>query len=114
MVGGAALHALAVEGLADPRDGSGAQNNSGSPVSASETPLASRRLLTGWEYRRNLGTSTTARKLELYNGRAVISLQRKGELVVSVTSDGVPTAFLRISGPGAVAIGSFPWIHGAE
>lgn len=44
----------------------------------------------------NLGTSTTARKLELYNGRAVISLQRKGELVVSVTSDGLPTAFLRI------------------
>ena len=56
MVGGAALHALAVEGLADPRDGSGGQNNSGSPVSASETHLASQRLLTGWEYRRgNLG-----------------------------------------------------------
>jgi len=44
----------------------------------------------------NLGTSTTARKLELYNGRAVISLQRKGEIVASVTSDGLPTAFLRI------------------
>ena len=44
----------------------------------------------------NLGTSTTARKLELYNGRAVISLLRKGEIVASVSSDGLPTAFLRI------------------
>jgi beta-galactosidase len=44
----------------------------------------------------NLGTSTTARKLELYNGRAAISLERKGEIVASVTSDGLPTAFLSI------------------
>ena len=56
----------------------------------------------------NLGTSTTARKLELYNGRAVISLQRKGEIVASVTSDGLPTAFLRIPEPEAVATSSFP------
>jgi len=56
MVGGAALHALAVEGLADPRDLTGAQNNFGSPVATPETHLASQRLLTGWEYRRgNLG-----------------------------------------------------------
>ncbi|MGI9069179.1 MAG: DUF4982 domain-containing protein [Pyrinomonadaceae bacterium] len=37
----------------------------------------------------NLGTSTTARKVELYNGRAVISLQRRAELVVSVGSEGL-------------------------
>ena len=44
----------------------------------------------------NLGTSTSARKLELYNGRAIISLQREGEVVVSVSSEGLPTAFLRL------------------
>ena len=44
----------------------------------------------------NLGTSTTARKVELYNGRAMISVQRKGKLVVSVSSEGLPTAFLNI------------------
>ncbi len=42
----------------------------------------------------NLGTSITARKVELYNGRAEISVQRKGRSVVSVSSDGLPTAFL--------------------
>lgn len=44
----------------------------------------------------NLGTSTTARKVELYNGRAQISVQRKGKLVVSVSAEGLPTAFLSI------------------
>ena len=44
----------------------------------------------------NLGTSTSARKLELYNGRAIIGLQREGEVVVSVSSEGLPTAFLRL------------------
>jgi beta-galactosidase len=42
----------------------------------------------------NLGTSKSARKVELCNGRAEISLRRKGELVVSVSSEGMPTAFL--------------------
>jgi beta-galactosidase len=42
----------------------------------------------------NLGTSTTARKVELYNGRAQISVEKKGRFVVSVSSDGLPTAFL--------------------
>ena len=41
----------------------------------------------------NLGTSTTARKVELYNGRALINVQRKGKLVVSVSSEGLPTTF---------------------
>ena len=44
----------------------------------------------------NLGTSTTARKVELYNGRAMIGVQRKGKSVVSISSDGLPTAFLNI------------------
>ncbi len=44
----------------------------------------------------NLGTSTGARKLELYNGRALISLERKGEVLVSVSSEGAPTTFLKL------------------
>ncbi|HJU92310.1 MAG TPA: glycoside hydrolase family 2 TIM barrel-domain containing protein [Pyrinomonadaceae bacterium] len=44
----------------------------------------------------NLGTSTTARKVELYNGRALISVQRKGKSVVSVSSEGLPAAFLSL------------------
>ncbi len=44
----------------------------------------------------NLGTSTGARKLEFYNGRAEISLERKGEVVVSVSSDGIKTTFLTL------------------
>jgi beta-galactosidase len=44
----------------------------------------------------NLGTSTTARKVELYNGRAQISVQRRGKSVVSVSSEGLPSAFLNI------------------
>jgi beta-galactosidase len=45
----------------------------------------------------NLGTSTAARKVELYNGRALISLQKKGEVVVSVSSEGLTTAFLTLA-----------------
>jgi beta-galactosidase len=41
----------------------------------------------------NLGTSTTARKVELYNGRAQISVEKKGRFVLSVSSDALPTAF---------------------
>ena len=44
----------------------------------------------------NLGTSTTARKVELYNGRAQISVNRKGKSIVSVSSEGLPTAFLSV------------------
>jgi beta-galactosidase len=45
----------------------------------------------------NLGTSKGSRVLELYNGRAVISLMRNGgKSVVSVSSKGLPTAFLTI------------------
>lgn len=42
----------------------------------------------------NLGTSTTARKVELYNGRAQISVESKGKFVLSVSADALPTAFL--------------------
>ncbi|HEY2962753.1 MAG TPA: glycoside hydrolase family 2 TIM barrel-domain containing protein [Pyrinomonadaceae bacterium] len=46
----------------------------------------------------NLGTSTTARKVQLYNGRALISVQRrKGKSVVSVSSEGLPTTFLNLT-----------------
>jgi beta-galactosidase len=44
----------------------------------------------------NLGTSTTARKVELYNGRAQISVEKRGRFVVSVSADGLPTAILNI------------------
>ncbi len=44
----------------------------------------------------NLGTSTTARIVQLYNGRALISVERKGPAVVSVSSEGLPTAFLNL------------------
>jgi len=42
----------------------------------------------------NLGTSTTARKVQLYNGRAQIGIKSRGRWVVSVSSEGLPTAFL--------------------
>jgi beta-galactosidase len=42
----------------------------------------------------NLGTSTTARKVELYNGRAQITVESKGKFVLSVSADALPTAFL--------------------
>jgi beta-galactosidase len=44
----------------------------------------------------NLGTSTGARKIELYNGRAMITLARTGKVVVSVSSEGIKTAFLEL------------------
>jgi len=44
----------------------------------------------------NLGTSTTARKVELYNGRAQISVQRRGKFVVSVSSEGFEPQITRI------------------
>ena len=44
----------------------------------------------------NMGTSTSARKVQLYNGRAVISVEQKGPAVVSVAFDGLPTAFLNL------------------
>jgi beta-galactosidase len=44
----------------------------------------------------NLGTSSGARRVELCNGRAGISLRHKGEVVVSVSAEGIPTAFLKL------------------
>lgn len=45
----------------------------------------------------NLGTSTAARKVELYNGRAQIGIRSRGRWIVSVSSEGLPTEFLSVS-----------------
>jgi beta-galactosidase len=46
----------------------------------------------------NVGTNRGSRALELYNGRAEISLQRRGgKSVVSVSSKSIPTAFLPVT-----------------
>jgi beta-galactosidase len=47
----------------------------------------------------DLGTSTAARKVQLYNGRAQISLNKNnGPSMVSVKSKGLPTVFVEING----------------
>ena len=46
----------------------------------------------------NLGTSTGSREVELYNGRALISLKTNGGTSqISVASKGIPTAFCKIA-----------------
>ena len=45
----------------------------------------------------NLGTSTGSRVVQLYNGRAQISLQLGGRAVASVASDGMKAEFLNLS-----------------
>jgi beta-galactosidase len=45
----------------------------------------------------NLGTSGGSRKIQAYNGRAIIKVDaQKGKSVLSVTSAGVPTVFLTL------------------
>lgn len=45
----------------------------------------------------NLGTSSGSRKVQAYNGRAIISVNlNKGKSVVSVKSDGMPTVFTEL------------------
>ncbi len=45
----------------------------------------------------NLGTVTGSRKLQLYNGRAVISIRMSGDRAVgSVTSEGIESAFVEL------------------
>jgi Beta-galactosidase/beta-glucuronidase len=44
----------------------------------------------------NMGTTTGSRKIEAYNGRACIKIIRKGECVVSVKSDKIATAFIKL------------------
>ncbi len=47
--------------------------------------------------RDNLGTSTGSRKVELYNGRAIIRVElRRGAAAVSVSAEGLPAAFLQV------------------
>jgi beta-galactosidase len=45
----------------------------------------------------NLGTSRGSRELQLYNGRAEISLLRKGGCTLGVASEGLPAAFFNLS-----------------
>jgi beta-galactosidase len=45
----------------------------------------------------NLGTARGSRELQLYNGRAEISVAHKGACTVGITSDGLPAAFLNLS-----------------
>ena len=45
----------------------------------------------------NLGTARASRELQLSNGRAVISLTRRGACTVGVASEGLPPAFLNLS-----------------
>ena len=45
----------------------------------------------------NLGTSRGSRELQLYNGRAEISVTRIGGCTVGIASDGLPAAFLKLS-----------------
>jgi beta-galactosidase len=45
----------------------------------------------------NLGTSRGSREIQLYNGRAEISLTRNNGCTVGVASDGLPTTFLKLS-----------------
>jgi beta-galactosidase len=44
----------------------------------------------------NLGTAAGSRELQLYNGRAQISIQRAGRCSVGVRSDGLPAAILNL------------------
>jgi beta-galactosidase len=45
----------------------------------------------------NLGTTRGSRELQLYNGRAEISLTRTGGCILGVDSEGLPAAFLNFS-----------------
>ena len=45
----------------------------------------------------NLGTARGSRELQMYNGRAEISLSRKGGCTVGVVSEGIPATFLNLS-----------------
>ena len=48
----------------------------------------------------NLGTSTGSRKVQAYNGRALIRVKRNGgKSVIAVKAEGLPTAFLELDAP---------------
>jgi beta-galactosidase len=49
----------------------------------------------------DLGTSTGSRAVQLYNGRAQISLHLKGRAVASVSSEGLPTEFVNLNARSA-------------
>ncbi len=45
----------------------------------------------------NLGTSHGSRELQMYNGRAEISIELSGECMIGITSEGLASAFLKIA-----------------
>jgi beta-galactosidase len=51
----------------------------------------------------NLGTSNGSRVVQLYNGRAEISIELAGECVASVSSGAVSPAFVRMAAPAATS-----------
>jgi beta-galactosidase len=50
----------------------------------------------------NLGTPTGSRVVQLYNGRAEISLTQRGSVVAGVTSEGVKAGFVTVPYPSAM------------
>ena len=44
----------------------------------------------------NQGTSTGSRKIQAYNGRAMIRVMRSGKSIVSAVSPGIKSAFINI------------------
>ncbi len=44
----------------------------------------------------NQGTSDGSRKVQAYNGRAIIRVRKKGKCIVSVKVDGLTTSFIEI------------------
>jgi beta-galactosidase len=44
----------------------------------------------------NLGTSRGSRELQLYNGRAEISVMAEGGCILGIVSEGLPSAFLNL------------------
>ena len=45
----------------------------------------------------NMGTTRASRELQLSNGRAEISVVRSGECILGIASEGLPSAFLKLS-----------------
>jgi beta-galactosidase len=45
----------------------------------------------------NLGTANGSRELQLYNGRAEISVKRKGGCTIGITSEGLPATLLKLT-----------------
>jgi rhamnogalacturonyl hydrolase YesR len=63
----------------------------------------------------NLGTSTGSRKVQLYNGRALIRVKmNRGSSVASVSSDGIPVKFCSIADEPTVRVSDIPPVPSLE